>query len=156
MIRRLGIAQAILGEPKLLIMDEPSVGLDPEERINMRKIIREYGSGDRVVIISSHIVSDIESLCDNVSIMHKGDVLKSGSTHSLQSLAKGRVSENIVNEAGLRDLERNNTVIHFQPMDKGYAVRFLTNDKESGANAPPSLEDSYTLLIKNYKETESA
>jgi ABC-2 type transport system ATP-binding protein len=156
MLRRLGIAQAMLGEPKLLVMDEPSAGLDPEERINMRKIIREYGSGDHIVIISSHIVGDIESLCDDVSIMHKGEILVSGNTHSIQSLAKGRVREATVDEDGLRDLEKSSTIIHFQPIDMEYAVRFLTDDIEAGSDAPPTLEDSYTLLIKDFKEKVSA
>ena len=69
MLRRLGVAQAMLGNPKLLILDEPSVGLDPEERINLRKTIRDYAARDRIVLISSHIVSDVESLCDEVSIV---------------------------------------------------------------------------------------
>ena len=85
MLRRLGIAQAILGEPKLLILDEPSVGLDPAERINLRKLIRDYDNGERIILLSTHIVSDVESLCSMVTVMNRGRILFSGTVLPLDA-----------------------------------------------------------------------
>lgn len=148
MLRRLGIAQAILGEPKLLIMDEPSVGLDPEERIHLRKIIRDYAVGERIVLISSHIVNDVESLCDEVTIMHHGKVLVSGSTQVVQAAAEHRVKEEIISEDALRQLEKMNTIIQFTPVAQGCRVRYLADEPTAESTVSPTLEDSYTYIIK--------
>lgn len=148
MIRRLGIAQAILGEPRLLILDEPSVGLDPSERINLRKLLRDYNDGNRIVIISSHIVNDVESLCDNVSIMNNGRVLISASIPEINALAAFSVIEEIVSENALRDLEKSNTIINFIPVASEYQVRYLSRTPKNESRVPPSLEDSYTYIIQ--------
>ncbi len=83
MLRRLGIAQALLGEPDLLLLDEPSVGLDPEERIRLMEIIRDYDNGNRVILISSHLVKDIENLCSNIAVMNEGKILYDGSIETI-------------------------------------------------------------------------
>ena len=98
MLRRLGIAQAVLGEPPLLILDEPSVGLDPAERIHLRKLIRDYADGQRIILISSHIVDDVESLCDQVTIMNHGRIVTSGSTLAIQAEAGGHVKEQVMED----------------------------------------------------------
>jgi len=152
MLRRLGVAQAILGEPAFLIMDEPSVGLDPAERINLRKLIRDYDNGERIVLISSHIVTDVESLCDKVSIMNRGKVLVSGSTSEIQAKASHNVKEEIMSEEEFRELEKTYTVINFTPENSGYRVRYLTNDETQEASINSSLEDSYTFIIQRNQE----
>jgi ABC-2 type transport system ATP-binding protein len=152
MLRRLGVAQAILGEPALLIMDEPSVGLDPAERINLRKLIRDYDNGERIVLISSHIVKDVESLCDQVSIMNRGKVLVSGGTPEIQAKASRNVKEEIMSEEAFRELEKTHAVIYFSPADSGYRVRYLTNDETREAATDTSLEDSYTYIIQRNQE----
>ncbi len=151
MLRRLGIAQAILGEPSLLIMDEPSVGLDPAERIHFRKIIRDYQNGERIVLISSHIVSDVENLCDKVSIMNGGKVLITGSTPEIKAKASHSVKEEVMSEEAFRDLESRHTVINFTPVDDGYRVRYLVNGPAEGTDAASNLEDSYTYIIQRNK-----
>ncbi|MEA4831218.1 Vitamin B12 import ATP-binding protein BtuD [bioreactor metagenome] len=148
MLRRLGIAQAILGEPSLLIMDEPSVGLDPKERINFRKLIREYDNGERVILISSHIVTDVESLCEKVSIMNLGKVLVSGSMPEIQAKAGHHVKEEIMSEEAMKELENTHTVINFTPVDSGYRVRYLTDDDTQENAINSTLEDSYTYIIQ--------
>lgn len=87
MQRRLGIAQAVLGNPELLFFDEPTAGLDPEERTRFKHLIREIGSG-RTIIISTHIVEDVESLCDRVLIMSKGKLLENVTVEAACHFAK--------------------------------------------------------------------
>lgn len=145
MLRRLGIAQAVLGEPPLLILDEPSVGLDPAERIHLRKLIRDYADGQRIILISSHIVDDVESLCDQVTIMNHGRIVTSGSTLAIQAEAGGHVKEQVMEEAAFRRLEKDHTVISFAPTAQGYRVRYL--DEQADGAAIPTLEDSYTYLL---------
>ena len=84
-LRRLGLAQAMLGEPKLLLLDEPTVGLDIEERLFFQKTIREYAAGERIVLMSCHIAQDIVRTCDSISILHKGKVLASGALSQFQN-----------------------------------------------------------------------
>ena len=154
MLRRLGIAQAILGEPDLLLLDEPSVGLDPEERIHLRKIIREYASSSRIVLLSSHIVGDIESLCDSLTILCGGNVLISGGTQEATLLADGWVREAAVEKSALDDWERRYTVVNFLPGESSYTVRYLDREKRAAGETVPTLEDSYALLVRAYKERE--
>lgn len=148
MLRRLGIAQAILGEPDLLILDEPSVGLDPAERINLRKLIREYDNGERIILLSSHIVGDIESLCESATIVNKGSVINSGTLFGIRNIAKDRVVEDNMSESEFRAIEENHSVINFSVLDNGYKVRYLIHDGERGNFVPPTLEDSYTYIIQ--------
>lgn len=152
MLRRLGVAQSILGEPTLLIMDEPSVGLDPAERINLRKLIRDYDNGERIILISSHIVNDVESLCDNVSIMNNGKVLVSGSTPEIQAKAGRYVKEEIISQEAFREMEKTHAVINFVPADLGYRVRYLTNEEMPDVLINSNLEDSYTHIIQRDKK----
>ena len=88
MLRRVGIAQALLGDPKLLILDEPTAGLDPEERIRFKKIIAGIAK-DKTVIISTHICSDIEALCDKVIVCDHGHFLYNGSVEGLEKIGRG-------------------------------------------------------------------
>jgi len=102
MIRRLGIAQALLGDPKLLIFDEPTAGLDPEERIRFKKIIAGL-SKDKIILISTHICSDIEALCDKVMVIDGGRMLYNGSLEGLEEIGSksDRAVEDGVSESML-------------------------------------------------------
>lgn len=94
MVRRLGIAQALLGQPEILIFDEPTTGLDPEERMRFKKIISQLGK-DRIVIISTHIIEDMEALCDKVIIMKKGEKIMED---TISNIVRGR--RNTVDKPG--------------------------------------------------------
>lgn len=148
MLRRLGIAQAVLGEPDLLILDEPSVGLDPAERINLRKLIREYDNGERIILLSSHIVGDIESLCKFVTVMNRGSIIQSGTLSEIRGVAKNKVVEDVMSEETFRAVEESHSIINFAALDTGYKVRYLIHSGEQGTFVEPTLEDSYTYIIR--------
>ena len=89
MIRRMGIAQAILGNPEIIIFDEPTSGLDPEERLRFKNIVSKL-KGEHIIIISTHIVEDVEALCDFVVIMNSGQIIKSGSCSEIEGCAQNK------------------------------------------------------------------
>jgi len=156
MLRRLGIAQAILGEPKLLLLDEPTVGLDPNERINFRKLIREYNKEDRIIIISSHIVNDIDSLCDYVSIFNKGKIVVSDKIDKVRNIANDYIRDEVINEDLFIKLEKNNKIISYLPVGQNYKTRYLDNKAKADNNIKSNIEDSYTYLIqREYNDLEN-
>jgi len=148
MLRRLGVAQALIGDPQFLILDEPSVGLDPLERINFRKLVRDLNDGSRIILISSHIVSDIESLCGSLSIIDKGHVLVTGPTVEIRSHANGFIAEELMPEDRLREIEQSGAVLNFEHCGENYKVRYLSNIK-GVSETLATLEDSYAMYVKN-------
>ena len=91
MKRRLGIAQALIHHPKVIIVDEPTTGLDPEERIRFRNLLSEVSENDVTIILSTHIVGDISSTCNNMALMNRGQVSFNGSPQDMLKLAEGKV-----------------------------------------------------------------
>lgn len=146
MKRRIGIAQALLNDPKLLIVDEPTAGLDPEERIRFRNLLSDLG-GDRIVLLSTHIVEDIAQSCRRLAIMNKGRIVFQGSTEELVREARGRVW--IVTTNGVKP-EGELTVV--STMNMGTTIEYrVVGELTSTANATPtepSLEDSYVWLMR--------
>lgn len=150
MKRRLGIAQALIGEPKLLVVDEPTTGLDPEERIRFRNIMSDISSNDAIIILSTHIVGDISSICNNMALLGNGKLSFSGSPEKLIEKAKGHVWQ--INTSGTDyDILKNNyPVISTIPTDDGWDVQFVA-DKVAGFNATqiePTLEHAYVYFME--------
>jgi ABC-2 type transport system ATP-binding protein len=106
MKQRIGIAQALLNDPQLLIVDEPTVGLDPEERVRFRNLLSDL-SGDRIVILSTHIVSDVEAAATAIAIMNRGRLLQRATPESLLQSVAGKVWEWVVPSSYLASVRRN-------------------------------------------------
>lgn len=158
MLRRAGIAQALLGNPKILIIDEPTVGLDPERRIEFRNLINEL-SDDITLVISTHIVEDIESTCNNICILDNGKVIFLGTINELKSLANGKIYEEMLSKESFSKLNNKISIINIKYINDKVLVRFTLPEnydevKFSPINSEPTLEDSYFYLrnIKKYEQ----
>jgi len=147
MKQRIGIAQVLLNDPKLMIFDEPTVGLDPTERIRFREMLLRL-SQDKIIVISSHIVSEISSLADQVVIMKKGSLLLNTSvSESLHGL-KGRIHELHVDEEQMHKIKSWYPVVQSARTQKGYNVRFISDAPNAATRVKePSLEDVYVQAI---------
>lgn len=149
MRQRIGIAQVLLNDPKLMIFDEPTVGLDPSERIRFREMLMRL-SRDKIIIVSSHIVSEISSIANQVVIMKKGSLLLNTPVHDSLLSLKGRIHEMHVNEAQLNDIKTKYPVVQSAMTHTGYNVRFISDKPDVEAREKePSLEDVYVQTISN-------
>ena len=145
MKRRVGIAQAMLNDPKVLVMDEPTAGLDPGERVRFRNFISEF-SHDRIVLISTHIVSDIEYIATRNAIMKAGKIVDIGTTDELVREIEGKVWTCTIPARDLASYEMRLRIINQRSEDNGQvSIRYLSETPEiSGAvTAQPRLEDLY-------------
>jgi len=148
MKQRIGIAQALLNDPKVLIFDEPTVGLDPEERVRFRQLISDLAN-DCIIILSSHIVSDIEAIADEVAIMQNGALLEKGTQPDIVKLVEGKVFETILDSQQLNDLKARHLVIDTSRQKDQTRARYITRNHEPEAGSVAvnaTLEDAYLFL----------
>lgn len=149
MKRRVGIAQALVNDPRLLIVDEPTSGLDPEERIRFRNLLVDL-AGERVVILSTHIVEDIGQTCRDMAVLSKGNLLFHGSPGELIEAAQGHVWTLTTQQS--RKPNNGLTVVSMLHLAEGVQYRLVGNapDGYEGAQpTTPGLEDGYVWLMKN-------
>jgi len=148
MKRRVGIAQALVNDPRVLIVDEPTAGLDPEERIRFRNLLVNLAA-DRTVILSTHIVEDIGQTCRDVAVLARGQVLFRGSPAELTNAAGGHVWTVMMDR--LAEPERGMTIVSMLHLSEGIQYRLVGPSAEvlPGAEpARPSLEDGYVWLMR--------
>ncbi len=154
MKRRVGIAQALLNDPQLLIVDEPTAGLDPEERIRFRNLLSELG-GDRTVLLSTHIVEDVAQTCQRLAVLRTGEVIFHGAIGELVEAARGKVWT--LTTSGERP-QGELTVI--STLHLGDRVQYrVVGELPPAADAQlvaPSLEDGYIYLMRDARVTASA
>lgn len=144
MKRRIGIAQAILNDPKILILDEPTAGLDPKERIRFSNLISSM-SKDKIVILSTHIVSDIEAIANNVIVIKKGEVIESEEIEILVEKVKDKVWETLIDQKEFNKLSNNRQIIVRKQEGSNIRVRYAGDEFEGIKNKSlePTLEDYY-------------
>lgn len=145
MKRRVGIAQALLGDPKLLIVDEPTVGLDPEERVRFRTLLAQL-AGDRIVLLSTHIVEDIATTCRTLALLHEGRLLFQGAPSALVASAAGQSwTLSLPHDELPNPLWRVVSSV-YQP--EGLALRIVGPQPQlSATSVPPTLEEAYLALM---------
>ena len=149
MKKRLGMAQAILHDPKVIIVDEPTAGLDPEERVRIRNLLSDLAE-NKIVIISTHIVSDIESTCNRIAILDKGSLVYKGDIPSLIQQSEDHIYEINLSPSELESFRENDLFItKTQEIENKLKVRFISETKVANAKkVKADFEDAYMYFLK--------
>ena len=151
MKRRLGIAQALINDPKVIIVDEPTTGLDPEERIRFRNLLSTISTRDVIIILSTHIVGDISSTCHNMALLNKGKLAFTGSPEELVKEAEGNVWQIQATETEYMEINEKYPVISTIPIDGGWEVQVVAEEINGyqGKRIAPNLEHAYVHFMEN-------
>ncbi len=150
MKRRLGIAQALIGDPKIVVVDEPTTGLDPEERIRFRNILSNLSQKEVAIILSTHIVGDISSTCRQMALLNSGQVYFQGSPEAFIKQSSGHVFKTSVSFEQMKAISDNYPVITSVPSASGYDIEFVA-DEVNGWDTTliePNLEHAYVYFME--------
>jgi ABC-2 type transport system ATP-binding protein len=149
MVRRLGVAQALAGDPEVIILDEPTVGLDPDERVDFRRLLSHLGR-DRAILLSTHIVADVGNTCERVTVLSQGKVQFDGSPADLAETARGQVFECTVSPAEEEAVAVAVAgIVSATPVPAGARLRTIGRPPERfhPVEAEPNLEDAYLTMV---------
>lgn len=156
MKQRVGIAQALLNDPQLLIVDEPTAGLDPEERVRFRNLLSDL-SGERIVILSTHIVSDVEATATDIALISQGALVTHATPEELLRGVEGKVWEWVVPSSELNTVKQRYLVSNTIRRSDGVHVRVLGSQPPAGAQpVMPTLEDAYLFSLSNHRAGAAA
>lgn len=152
MLRRAGIAQALIGNPKVLIIDEPTTGLDPEERLYFLNLLSRIAS-ERTIIFSTHITADIEHLCNNICVLEQGEVKYLGEKRPFIEQIEGKIYEHIGSRQDEEMLRKETIVTSVAYVDGMPCVRYVADTPHTEGSHPvePTLEDSYIFVLGGVK-----
>jgi ABC-2 type transport system ATP-binding protein len=150
MKRRLGIAQALIGDPQIVVIDEPTTGLDPEERIRFRNLISALGRQDIIILFSTHIVGDISSTCRNLALLRNGKVAYCGTPDELLRRAQGHVWRIAASSEELETIRQRHTVVNTVAAVNGWEVEVVAErlDGFEGTAVQPDLEHAYVYFME--------
>jgi ABC-2 type transport system ATP-binding protein len=151
MKRRLGIAQALIGDPQIIIVDEPTTGLDPEERIRFRNLLTRISERDVVIILSTHIVGDISSTCTDMALMSKGNLAFKGSPEELINQARNNVWRIDATDTEYHEIQDKYPIISSIPTEGGWEIQVVSRSINgySGVPIEPNLEHAYVNFMEN-------
>ncbi len=155
MKRRLGIAQALIGNPRIIIVDEPTTGLDPDERIRFRNILSQLSRNDVTIILSTHIVGDISSTCQGMALLNRGELVFSGSPENLVKHAEGHVFKLHLTPFEYEKVKEQYNVISTIPVESGWEVQIVSDDTPEYASTAivPNIEHAYVYFMEHKLNT---
>ena len=150
MKQRVGIAQALLNDPQILIVDEPTTGLDPEERVRFRNVLSDL-AGERIVILSTHIVSDVEAVATEIALIKDGRIIQHDLPENMLKAVEGEVWEVILSSFALPEFRKRFLVGSTSRRSDGVHARVIASSRpcETAVPVEPTLEDAYLSLISN-------
>jgi len=151
MKRRLGIAQALIGNPKIIVVDEPTTGLDPDERIRFRNILSQLSQNDVTIILSTHIVGDISSTCQGMALLNRGELVFSGSPENLIKHAEGHVFKLHLTSNEYENVKERYNVISTIPVENGWEVQVVSDEvpEFNSVTIIPNIEHAYVFYMEH-------
>lgn len=155
MKRRLGIAQALIGNPKIIVVDEPTTGLDPDERIRFRNILSLLSRNDVIIILSTHIVGDISSTCHGMALLNRGEMVFEGSPSTLVRYAEGHVFKLTLSPNDYDTVKERYNVISTIPVETGWEVQIVSDNPPEFRSTPvtPDIEHAYVYYMEHKLKT---
>ena len=156
MKRRLGIAQALIGNPRIIIVDEPTTGLDPDERIRFRNILSQLSQNDVIIILSTHIVGDISSTCQGMALLNRGELVFSGSPENLIKAAEGNVFKLSLSPWEYDKVKEKYNIISTIPVEDGWEVQIVSEDEPEfdSVAITPNIEHAYVYYMEHKLHAE--